>query len=225
MGERRVRNRLKRVHATGTVSSLMHLPTPALFCWMHETESSLTQLRCKWLSPKREKDSLADSMIYFLARRRMQRSIAEMVGAFVPRIGLSNIVCSDVPQDDVRFRICDCNCRGASTSLTMGGVEMSFSVVEGETDLPFLPEGAGVPFGQGVRGHRGLSAVLAGVRQEELSRKLTRAFLVLIDGFRRRQPSQCVGDQSQSKNTTDARTIQHLRRCTRRALDSHHRTY
>jgi hypothetical protein len=144
----------------------------------------------------------------------MQRSIAEMVGAFVPRIGLSNIVCSEVPQDDVRFRICDCNCRGASTSLTMEGVEMSFSVVEGKTDLPFLPEGAGTPFGQGVRGTRGIYAVLAGARRDRVHSRgvsgtafeLDSALGVSGRGRIWGRPSQCAGDQSQSKNTTDART-------------------
>ena len=45
---------------------------------------------------------------------------------------------------------------------------MTFSVVEGETDLPFLPDGAGTPFGQGLRGTKGLTAVLAGARPDSV---------------------------------------------------------
>jgi hypothetical protein len=106
----------------------------------------------------------------------MQGSMAEMVGAFAPRVGLSNIVCSDVPQDEVRFRIGGCDCCGTSTFLVMGGVEMTFSVVEGRPVLPFRPEGLGTPFGQGARGTRGIFAVLGGARKYRvLSRELVSA--------------------------------------------------
>jgi hypothetical protein len=82
------------------------------------------------------------------------------------------------------------DCAGTFTSFIAGGVEttfsgvegmeMTFSVVEGEPDLPFLPDGAGIPFGQGFRGIRGLSAVFAETRTDRvLSRKLSGAFLGL----------------------------------------------
>jgi hypothetical protein len=51
-------------------------------------------------------------------------------------------------------------CAGTSTSFVGGDVEMTFTG-EGEPDFTFLPDGAGTPFGQGVRGTRGLSAVFA----------------------------------------------------------------
>ena len=48
-------------------------------------------------------------------------------------------------------------------------MDVTFSVVaEGETDLPFLPDGAGNPFGQGPCGTRGLTTVLAGVRPDSV---------------------------------------------------------
>lgn len=114
----------------------------------------------------------------------MQGSMTEMVGAFVPRVGLSNIECSEVPQDEVRFRICDRNCCATSTLLVMGGVEMTFEFVEGETDLPFLPEGAGIPAGQNLREIRGLYAVLGGARRGRvLSRELAGALFGLVSSL------------------------------------------
>lgn len=150
----------------------------------------------------------------------MQGSMAEMVRAFVPRMGLSNIECSEVPQDEVRFRICDCNCDFCATStlLVMGGVKMAFSGVEGETDLPFLPEGAGTPSGQGLRGTRGLLAVLGRARPDRAlclaAAGVSFVLVSTLDGLasRRRdwgRPSQCVGDQSQPKKTLQMH-VQHL---------------
>ena len=41
---------------------------------------------------------------------------------------------------------------------------MAFLDVEGDIYFPFLPDGAGIPLGQGARGTRDLTAVFAGVR-------------------------------------------------------------
>lgn len=159
----------------------------------------------------------------------MQGSMAEMVGAFVPRVGLSNIVCSEVPQDEVCFRICDCDCRATSTStsLVMGTLKMTSSGVEGETDLPFLPEGAGNPFGQGTRGTRGLSPVRAGTRPDRvLCREFTGSFFGLVSDLQERlgRTSQCVEDQSQPKNTTGTRNTL-TNNSPKRTARSHHRAY
>jgi hypothetical protein len=107
---------------------------------------------------------------------------------------------------------------------------MTFSG-EGETDLPFLPDGAGTPFGQGVPGTRGLFAVFAGVRTDRvLSRKLPGALLELFsaledsaEGFKgRRRSNQWVGSQESTQHmAADARTFMSCT-STRRALDSHH---
>jgi hypothetical protein len=124
-------------------------------------------------------------------------------------------------------------CAGTSTSFVAGVVEMTFSG-GGETDFPFLPNGAGIPFGQGVRRRtRGLSAVFAGARTEcVLSRELSRAFLGLVSAFgdtaegfkRRRRSNQWVGIQESNQHAAaDARTFMRSTG-TRRALDTHHLT-
>jgi hypothetical protein len=134
-------------------------------------------------------------------------------------------------------------CAGTFTSFVAGGVEttssgvegmeMTFSVVEGVTDLPFLPDGAGTPFGQGVRGPRGFSEVFAEARKDRvLSRELSGAFLGLVSaledsagGFKRiSRSSQWVGSRELTQHMADARTYMNMNSGTRRGLDSHHST-
>lgn len=79
---------------------------------------------------------------------------------------------------------------GTSTSLVAGGVTfcLTFSGIEGEVDLPFLPDGPGTPFGQPLPGTRGLSAVFTKTRSVRvLSRKLGRAFLGLASALEERE--------------------------------------
>lgn len=75
---------------------------------------------------------------------------------------------------------------GTSTSFVAGGV--SFSCIEGEVDLPFLPDGSGTPSGQPLRETRGLSAVFTKKRTDRvLSRKLEGAFLGLASVLEERR--------------------------------------
>lgn len=124
--------------------------------------------------------------------------------------------------------------RVGTPSFVAGGVVLTSSGVGGETDLPFLPDGAGNPFGQGFRGTRGLFAVFAEAREDRvLSRELSGAFLGLVsalqisaEGFKRRwRSSQWVGSRQSTQHTTDARTfVSSPVTYTRMALGSHHST-
>lgn len=86
-------------------------------------------------------------------------------------------------------------------------MDKTFSDVEGEIDLPFLPDGAGTPFGQGALGTRGLTAVVAGVRPEcvlfsgltGVSLELVSALETFAERFEGRRSSQCVGIQVNTK--------------------------
>ena len=63
-------------------------------------------------------------------------------------------------------------------------MDTAFSDVEGEVDLPFLPNGAGIPFGQGAPGPIGLTAVIAGVRPDfVLCCELAVVFLELVSAL------------------------------------------
>jgi hypothetical protein len=169
--------------------------------------------------------------------------LAGFEGIFFNGWQCGDSVCGEVLHDEERLEEGDRGgCAGTFTSLIAGGVEtifsgvegveISFSVVEGETDLPFLPDGAGTPFGQGVRGTRGLSAVFAETRTDRvLSCRLLGAFLGLVSalgvsaqGFERvRGSSQWVGSRELTQHTADARTFTNSTG-TRRALESHHST-
>lgn len=129
-----------------------------------------------------------------------------MVGIFTSR-GFTK-----VPQDAERLKVCNRGgCAWISTSFKflVGRVDTTFSVVDGETDLPFLPllDGAGKPSGQGVRGTRGLTAVLAGMRPDSvLCRDLAGVSLGLVSSlgvfagrFRGRRSSRRVGIQVNTK--------------------------
>ncbi len=84
---------------------------------------------------------------------------------------------------------------------------MAFSDVKGEKDFPFLPDGPGIPDGQGARGTRGITPVPAGVRRDRVfCRELTGGFLGQVSALaaleifaKRRRSSQCVGDQSKRR--------------------------
>jgi hypothetical protein len=141
------------------------------------------------LSPRRERGCLPHSKVHSSAGSQCGDSVCGEV-----------LHKEEFPEEGDRG-----GCAGASTSFVAGGAEMSFSG-EGETDLPFLPDGAGTPFGQGVPGTRGLFAVFAGARTDRvLSRELSGALLELFsaledtaEGFKqRRRSNQWVGNQNQ----------------------------
>lgn len=108
----------------------------------------------------------------------------EIVGISAPR-GFTKVLA--VLQDAERLKVCDCGgCVWTSTSFKflVAGVDTTSLVVDGETDLPFLPDGAGNPSGQGARGTRGLTAVLAGMRPDSVHcRELAGVSLGLVSSL------------------------------------------
>lgn len=141
-------------------------------------------------------------------------------------------ICGEALHDEERLGEDDrVGCAGAPTSFVAVGVELTFLGVEGETDFPFIPDGAGTPSGQGIRRPaRGLFAVLGGVRTDRvLSCELPGVFLGLVSALevpadfkRRRQSSQWVGSWELTQHTADAPTF--MRSNARMALGSHHST-